>query len=557
MGKHLSMEKRTTIEIFLRQGRGVREICRLTRSSPKVVGRLRRELESRETPPSQVPTGSLTQGETATPEVLTGSGLSVDDPGCDPSVDWIPETSSVPEPVSTRSKQLQPHLERIDLLVQQGLEARLIWRHLVEEHSFCGSEDAVKRWIRKLRRKSPSFFQRLEILPGEEAQMDFLEGPRVWADAGCTAKRRSWIMVLTLSHSGMSYREALGDQTERTVLEALSRGLEFFGGVPQWLKIDNFKAAVLKAHRYDPQISRQFLSWSKHYGIALSPCDPGKPNQKGRVERDCRYTRESFLKPLAETVTMEELSRRLGIWEASVARQRIHGRHKRQVQEVFLLEDRPALQGLPDRAFQLFSTVRRKVGVHGTAEIDGVHYEVSHRLIGTQVEVHYDTREVRIHRQDDKGVLHLVMRHDRRFRKGDLVSAPGGHPSWMNRSRLEREEFYHEQASRVGPRCAAHVQALLGEGRGNHPRTHRRVQGIRRLAATYGEAILESACSEVAPHPEGAWKRLEMVCIALMSAAAQPVRASRPPSPPSPELRDLAEYDDLLEQLSLNLDASR
>jgi transposase len=555
MGKHLSMEKHTTIEVLLRQGRGVREICRLTRSSPKVVIRLQRTLADRETPLPEVPTGQDLDRETVASKVPTGSSTPDASRTSAGASDWIEEEEAPLARPTTRSKQIQPYTERIGQLVQQGLEARLIWRHLVEEYGFRGSEDSVKRWVRKLRRKSPTFFQHLAVRPGEEAQMDFLEGPRIWADSSRTVKRRCWILVLTLSHSGMSYRQVLCDQSERTVLEALTRGLEAWGGVPQWLKIDNFKAAVHKAHRYDPQISRQFLSWSAHYGIALSPCDPGKPNQKGRVERDCRYTRDSFLKPLSETLTQEELSRRLGIWEVAVARQRIHGRHKRQVQEVFLSEDKPALQALPARAFQMFSTALRKVSVHGTAEIEGVHYEVSHRLIGTQVEVHYDLREVRVHRQDDKGALHLVIRHERRYRKGEMVTAPAGHPSWMNRSRLEREEFYRAQAAAVGARCSAHVDAILGNGRGQHPRTHRRIQGLRRLQERFGVSILETACAKVAPHPDGAWRRLEEVCIALASTAAP--AASRSPAAPSPELRDLAEYDALLEQLSLDLEVSR
>lgn len=553
MGRHLSMEKRTTIEVLLRQGRGIREICRLTHSSPKVVGRLRRGLAHRETPGLQVLAGSGANRETPSGGVPTGSAAS-SERTAPADAGGIAEDDPGPEVPATRSKQIQPHLERIGRLAQQGLEARLIWRHLVDEHGFQGSEDAIKRWIRKLRRKAPRFFQRLPILPGQEAQMDFLEGPRVWSDLERTTRRRSWILVLTLSHSGMSYREVLLDQGERTVLEALSRGLEAFGGVPRWLKIDNFKAAVRRAHRYDPEIGRQFLAWSEHYGIALSPCDPGMPHQKGRVERDCRYTRDSFLKPLTETLTLEELSARLRRWEDTVARLRIHGRHKRQVREVFLGEEKPALQPLPERAFQLFSTVRRKVSVHGTAEVEGVHYEVSHRLIGTQVEVHYDTREVRVYRMDEKGALVLAMRHDRRWRKGEQVSASGGHPAWMNRSRLEREEFYRAEARRVGPGCAAHVEALLADGRGEHPRAHRRVQGIRRLRESYGSEILEAACKQVAPRPEGAWKRLEEVCAALASPAR---RQARPPAPPSPELRDLSEYDALLEQLAFDLEVAR
>ncbi|MBK8802846.1 MAG: hypothetical protein IPN71_12505 [Fibrobacteres bacterium] len=63
------------------------------------------------------------------------------------------------------------------------------------------------------------------------------------------------------------------------------RGFEKFGGVPERLKIDNFKAAVIQAHRYDPVLHPLFQAWAGHYGILLSPCDPGCPNQKGRGAR--------------------------------------------------------------------------------------------------------------------------------------------------------------------------------------------------------------------------------------------------------------------------------
>lgn len=145
------------------------------------------------------------------------------------------------------------------------------------------------------------------------------------------------------------------------------------------------------------------------------------------------------------------------------------------------------------------------------------------------------------------------MRHDRRWRKGELVSAPGAHPAWMDRSRLEREEFYREEARRVGPSCASHVEVILADGRGRHPRAHRSVQGIRRLQERFGIATLESACSKVAARPGGAWKRLEEVCQALASTK----RTARSAAPPSPELRDLAEYDSLLEQLAFDPEVIR
>jgi transposase len=556
MGRVLTMDKTTTIETLLRQGKGIRAICRMVHSAPKVVIRLRDALVDRETPKSEVPTGFGGQRETVEPQVPTGSST--------PSVldSWgYEEQAESPErglEWTTRSTQLRPHLETVQGLMDRGLEARLIWQELVEAHGYRGAEDSVKRLVRKARARCPKWFQHLPVLPGQEAQMDFMEGPKIWKGSGRgkSDQRRSWILVLTLSHSGKCHREAITDQSARTVIEALMRGFEKFGGVPEWLKLDNFKAAVTQAHRFDPILNQLFQTWASHYGIVLSPCDPGKPNQKGRVERDCRYTRESFVKTLTETVILEELNQKLEAWNHKVANQRIHGRHKRQVQEVFVSEEKPALRALPDRPFLVFEMGRRKVSVHGTVEVEGCHYEVSHRLIGTTVEVRYDSKEVRAYRIDNPQAPAFLVRHERCWKKGALVGAVGAHPSWMDRPRVEREAFYIQAAKdQVGPHCQAVVQAILSNDRGRHPRTHRAVMGIRNLARRFGANALEQACARTTPHPEVNWHRLQELCEMIR---AKPENQSRQEtsshgaaktnhSMTDPVIRPLSEYDDLLE----------
>jgi len=561
MGRVLTMDKTTTIETLLRQGRGIRAICRMVHSAPKVVMRLRDALVDQETPIREVPTGSEGERETAEAQVPTGpstAALPLDSWGYEEQ-----EESADRESVelTTRSTQLRPHLETVRRLMDRGLEARLIWQDLVETHGYNGAEDSVKRLVRKARARRPKWFQHLPVQPGQEAQMDFMEGPRIWKGdgRGKSDQRRSWIMVLTLSHSGKSHREAITDQSARTVIEALMRGFEKFGGVPQWLKLDNFKAAVTQAHRYDPILNPLFQAWASHYGIVLSPCDPGKPNQKGRVERDCRYTRESFVKTITETVTLEELNRKLEAWNRRVADQRIHGRHRRQVQEVFASEEKPALRALPDRPFLVFEMGHRKVSVHGTVEVEGCHYEVSHRLIGTTVEVRYDSKEVRAYRIDNPVPAFLV-RHARCWKKGVVVGAVGAHPAWMDRPRAQRETFYIQAAKdQVGPHCQAVVQAILSDDRGRHPRTHRVVMGIRNLAQRFGADALEQACARTTPHPDVNWHRLQELCEMIRAKSQDQSRQESSHRTgdhgaqmtdrrmADPVIRPLSEYDDLLE----------
>lgn len=557
MGRVLTMDKRTTIETLLRQGQGIRAICRMVHSAPKVVIRLRDALVDRETPTSEVPAGSDRRRETVEAQVPTGPsaalaldswGYEEEEPDESPAVDALEWT--------TRSTQLRPHLATIQGLMDRGLEARLIWQELVETHGFRGAEDSVKRLVRKARARRPKWFQHLPVLPGQEAQMDFMEGPRIWKGEGRgkSDTRRSWIMVLTLSHSGKSYREVIANQSARTVIEALMRGFDKFAGVPEWLKIDNFKAAVIQAHRYDPILNPLFQAWASHYGIVLSPCDPGKPNQKGRVERDCRYTRESFVKPMTDTVTLDELNHKLWSWNRKVADQRIHGRHKRQVQEVFASEEKPALRPLPDRPFLVFEMGLRKVSVHGTVEIEGCHYEVSHRLIGITVEVRYDSKEVRVYRADERQAPAFLVRHDRCWKKGTLVGAVGAHPAWMDTSRVQREAHYIQSAKdQVGPHCGAVVLAILSNDRGRHPRVHRMVQGIRSLAKRFGTDALEQACARTTPHPDVNWHRLQELCEMIRAKSDEPSHqgtATTERLMTDPVIRPLSEYDDLLEGMA-------
>jgi len=116
MGRVLTMDKTTTIETLLRQGKGIRAICRMVHSAPKVVIRLRDALLDRETPKAEVPTGFGEQRETVDAQVPTGPSTA------SPLDSWgYQEQEESPErglEWTTRSTQLRPHLETV-----QGLSA--------------------------------------------------------------------------------------------------------------------------------------------------------------------------------------------------------------------------------------------------------------------------------------------------------------------------------------------------------------------------------------------------------------------------------------------------
>jgi hypothetical protein len=70
----------------------------------------------------------------------------------------------------------EPHRQWIEEQVRLQRNAQAIYQDLVDQFSFAASYESVKRFVRALRHIDPEQFDRLEFLPGEEAQVDYGEG---------------------------------------------------------------------------------------------------------------------------------------------------------------------------------------------------------------------------------------------------------------------------------------------------------------------------------------------------------------------------------------------
>jgi transposase len=133
---------------------------------------------------------------------------------------------------------VEPWRERVLAWHERGVEGQAIWQLLVEEHGFTGSYSSVKRFLRRVAPPSVRATLRIEVPPGEEAQVDFgFAGEFLDPDAGRV--RRAWVFVMTLSFSRHQYAELVFDQTVETWLRLHRTAFEFFGGVPRRVVLDN------------------------------------------------------------------------------------------------------------------------------------------------------------------------------------------------------------------------------------------------------------------------------------------------------------------------------
>ena len=389
-----------TVITLLGNGVPQREICRKTGIDRKTVRRIQRRLAAAKSP-------TLATGSQAT-------GAAENPPPRPPAV----AAAAVTNPAIGASKYArsacETHREWIEGQVRLGRNAVAIYQELVDGRGFTARYNSVKRFCRGLRAREPEQYDRLEFAPGEEAQVDYGEGaPTRHPVTGTYRKPR--LFVMTLKYSRRSFRKVVWKSSTETWAKLHEEAFRYFGGSVKYVVLDNLKEGVIKPDLYEPEINRVYAALLAHYSSAADPARVRDPDRKGTVENAIQHTQATALKG-KRFESIEEQNAHLMHWEEKWAAPRIHGRAKRQVEEMFQSE-RPYLQPLPLEAFRYFTEGTRTVGDDTTIQVDGSWYAASPAPIGTEVLVRIYPHEIEIR---DLKTLKLLRRHPRAYRKGEL-----------------------------------------------------------------------------------------------------------------------------------------
>ena len=234
-----------------------------------------------------------------------------------------------------------------------------IWQDLVDDHGFTGRYNSVKRFVRKQRGiTTPEARVVIETAPGEEAQVDYGEGPMV-RDPNTGKYRRMRMFVMTLGHSRKSVRLLVFRSSTQTWAELHEKAFRRLGGATRVVVLDNLREGVLTPDLYDPALNPLYRDVLKHYGAVALPCRVNDPDRKGKVESGVGHAQKTPLKGL-RFETAEEAQAYLDRWEERWADTRIHGTTKRQVAAMFA-EEKPALLPLPVEPFRYYQYGERTV----------------------------------------------------------------------------------------------------------------------------------------------------------------------------------------------------
>lgn len=246
---------------------------------------------------------------------------------------------------------------------------------MVRERGYTGGPDHF-RYLISLHRPRPAAeaYLRLRTLPGEQAQVD-------WGHFGKLtlgrASRPLMAFVRVLSYSRRIFLRFFLDARMENFLRGHEAAFQSFGGVPRVRLYDNLKSAVLErvgdAIRFHPTQ----LAFAGHYRYEPRPVAVARGNEKGRVERAIRYTRDNFF-AVREYRDLDDLNAQATAWCLGPASARPCPEDTaRPVAEVFA-EEQPRLLALPANPFPTEERVAVRAGKTPYVRFDRNDYSIPH-----------------------------------------------------------------------------------------------------------------------------------------------------------------------------------
>ena len=321
----------------------------------------------------------------------------------------------------------------------------------------------VRKLVRRLRPEtSRAVYRRVVTLAGESAQVDWGSFGKVRIGAG-TRTVSGFVMVL-------GYSRALAalftlDQTLESFLRGHVHAFDALGGVARNLVYDNLRSAVLDRRGAAVQFHPRLLELAGHYHFAPHPCTPGRPNEKGKIERKIQYLRHAYFaaRPFRD---LDDINAQFRRWRDEVAHRRPHpDQPNRSVAEVWA-EEKPRLLPLPANPFETDLVRAVRSGKTPYVRFDRNLYSIPHTHVRKPLTLVASATRVRI--LDGQNEL---TDHHRTYDTGLTVEDPahlegpaGGHPP-------SQRPHHPRPAARRRPRHRHALRATRQPRRGPCDRT--------------------------------------------------------------------------------------
>jgi len=397
-----------------------------------------------------------------------------------------------------RGSLIDAYREKVLKLLDKGLNGVRIHEELSRD-GFKGSYPTAKRYINKLKR-SQNIFVRINTEPGEEAQVDFGYVGITKDDSG--KNKKTWIFNMRLSYSRLDYFQKVYDQKVETFIAAHIHAFEFFGGVPEYVRIDNLKSAILEASFYEPLYQQAYKDFAKYYGFSPLPCRIAKPNDKGKVESGIKFVKGNFFKGRAFT-SGKDLDCQLKAWNRT-ANGRIHGTTRKVPIDVFTEEEKSILSPLPPVRFVISKISTRKVYHDCHIYVDYNYYSVPYEYVGKNVDIEITESLVKVYYAGKRIAL-----HKRIAGRGSFSTLESHYPSFKIFDTTENQKALRQKMKEMGPYCGKFFDKVLSQ----KPKSASSIaRGVLSLKKLYPDSVIEASCKRALFYGAIEYRVVKSIC---------------------------------------------
>lgn len=365
---------------------------------------------------------------------------------------WLGRTRFQLRLPSLRESKLEPYKnEIVRMLERHPYSATQIFQQ-IGERGFTGGYTIVKDFVRKVRPRRRKAFLKLTFAPGECAQVD-------WGSYGSVAvgntRRRLSFFVMVLGHCRLMYVEFTVSQTMEHFLGCHQRALEFFGGSPQKIMVDNLKSAILqRITGYEPVFNPKYLDFANHYGFRIVPCGVGKGNEKGIVENAVGYVKKNFLAGL-DPNDFKVLNPAAKQWLDSVANVRLHGETRKKPVEMFP-EEAACLSPLPVNPYDTGTISPVRASKQFRVVLDTNRYSVPAEYAGTKLIMKAYSDRICLYHEH-----RLIARHARSYDRHRDIENPDHPKALLEHKRRAKDQKIIMRFLTLSPGSERYYQGLL------------------------------------------------------------------------------------------------
>lgn len=306
-----------------------------------------------------------------------------------------------------RSSKLDPFVPQIKELFEKYPD--ITGQRVFEQLKDVGYEGGISilrdrlRILRPRPKKEPVV--RFETEPGGQAQMD-------WSPYTIRFLRTGKQQVLCFSYIlGCSRRQYIDFTTDRkfyTLIRRHQDAFSYYGGVCRQCLYDGEKTVVLRWEAGQPVFNPAFSAFITHYECKPVACRPGRAQTKGKIEAPFLYVEKNLLNG-RDFQDLDDLKATARWWMAEKSDLHIHDTTRRAPIELFLEQERSALQPLPAHPYDSSEVALRVCEVDGFIEFETNRYSAPYEYVADILTFKATEKEILIYSPH----LDLIATHPR------------------------------------------------------------------------------------------------------------------------------------------------